>query len=116
MNLLVIIPGEKLYTAMFGVNGSHYLQEIKQHPAVQKQSLNKTGIFPNILTGLNNSTLTFTVIPWHIYIIKDKSGLYTGYFIKLLDVIAEKLNFTYHIIQSNDGKFGSLQNGTWTGM
>ena len=116
MNLLVITPGEKLYTSMFGVNGSHYLQEIKQQPAIHKQPLNKTEIFPNILTGLNNSTLTFTTLPWHTYIIKYKSGLYTGYFIKLMDMIAEKLNFTYHIIAPDDGKYGSLQNGAWTGM
>ena len=115
MNLLVIGPGEKLYTRMIGVNGSHHFQEIKQHPAMQKQSLNKTDIYPNTLMGLNNSALTFTVLPWHTYVTKGKSGLYTGYFIKLMDIIVEKLNFSYHIIEPDDGKYGSLQNGTWTG-
>ena len=116
MNLLVITPSKKIYTAMIGVNGSHHFQEIKQQPAMQKQSLNKTDIFPNTLMGLNNSTLNFTVLPWHTFVTKDKSGSYTGYFIKLMDIIAEKLNFSYHIIETDDGKYGSLENGTWTGM
>ena len=111
MNLLFIGPRQKLSTAMFGVDGSHYLQEIKQN-----QPWDKTELFPNTLTGLNNITLTFTVLPSHTYITKDKSGSYTRYFIKLINMIAEKLKFTYHIIEPDDGKYGSLENQTWTGM
>ena len=31
-------------------------------------------------------------------------------------MIAQKLNFTYQITESFDGKYGSIENGEWTGM
>ena len=58
MNLLVIPPDGNMYTAMFG--SERYLQKVQ--PFLQKHSLQKYNLFPNLLTGFNNITLTMTVM------------------------------------------------------
>ena len=52
MNLLVIPPDGNMYTAMFGTG--RYLQKVKR--SLQKHSLQKYNLFPNLLTGFNNIT------------------------------------------------------------
>ena len=55
-------------------------------------------------------------VPWPPYIIKQASGPYSGYYVHLMDMIVQTLNFTYRITESFDGKYGSIENGEWTGM
>ena len=33
-----------------------------------------------------------------------------------MDMVAQKLNFTYQITESFDGQYGSIENGEWTGL
>ena len=112
MNLLVVDPDGNLYTAMFGK--LRYLQKVK--PSLQKHSLQKYNLFPNLLTGFNNITLTMTVMVWPPYITKDNTGAYHGYFVETMNIIAKRLNFTYEIIEPEDQEYGSLENGQWSGM
>ena len=108
MHLLIFDQDETLGTAMFGMK--RYFQPIKNVSLQRKQ------LFPNLLTGMNNITLTFTAMPWPPYIVKDENGLYSGYYIELMNMIAEKLNFTFHMTEPADKNYGSLENGEWTGM
>ena len=112
MNLIAIDKDQTAYMAMFGMK--RYFQEIKK--PLGKHPLQKTQVFPNSLTGMNNITLTFSVLPWATYITKDSSGSYHGYYIELMDMIANELNFTFHITKPSDGNFGTFDNGIWTGM
>ena len=112
MHLLILDQHNTLYTAMFGTK--RYLQKVTY--AKQNQQLQRTGIFPNLLNGLNGITLTFTVMHWPPYIIKYNSSTYSGYYIHLMALIAESMNFTYHVIGPMDQKYGSVENGQWTGM
>ena len=112
MNLLVIPPDGDIYTAMFG--SERYLQKVK--PSLQKHSLQKNNLFPNLLTGFNNITLIMTVMVWPPYITKDNTGMYSGYFVETMNIIAKKLNFTYQIIEPEDQEYGILANGRWSGL
>ena len=112
MNLLAIPPDGNIYTAMFG--SERYLQKVK--PSLQKHSLQKNNLFPNLLTGFNNITLTMTVMVWPLYITKDNTGVYGGYFVETMNIIAKRLNFTYNIIEPEDQEYGSLKNERWSGM
>ena len=109
MNLLVIDTDHNLYTSMFGMD--RYFKKLKW-----PLEMHASYIFPNLLTGYNNITLVFVTIPWPPYIIKQASGDYSGYYVHLMDMIAQKLNFTYRITESFDGQYGSIENGEWTGM
>ena len=112
MNLLVVDPNGNLYTAMFGE--LRYLQKVK--PSLHKHSLEKYNLFPNLLTGFNNITLTMTVMIWPPYITKDNTGVFHGYFVETMNIFAKRLNFTYQIIEPEDQEYGSLENGRWSGM
>ena len=112
MHLLILDHHNTLYTAMFGTK--RYLQEVKY--TKQNQQLRRTDLFPNLLNGLNSISLTFTVVPWPPYIIKYNSSAYSGYYIHLMNIIADSMNFTYHVTEPNDQKYGSVENGRWTGM
>ena len=109
MNLLVIESDNTMYTAIFGTE--RYLQKIKC-PLKKRPSY----IFPNLLTGFNNITLVFATIPWSPWVTKDSSGVYSGYYVHLMYMIAQTLNFTVRIVASFDGEYGSLENGEWTGL
>ena len=112
MNLLVVPQDGNVYTAMFG--SARYLQKVKT--SLQNDSLKKYNLFPNLLTGFNNITLTMTVMVWPPYITKDDTGVYTGYLVETMNIIAKRLNFTYQIIEPEDQEYGSLENGRWSGM
>ena len=112
MNLLVIPQDGNMYTATFGTG--RYLQKVKY--TLQKHSLQKYNLFPNLLTGFNNITLTMTVMVWPPYITKDNTGVYGGYYVETMNIIAKRLNFTYQITEPKDQEYGSLVNGRWSGM
>ena len=112
MNLIAIDKDRTAYMAMFGTK--RYFQEIKN--PLGKHPLQKAQVFPNSLTGMNNIELTLSVLPLATYIIKDSSGSYHGYYIELMDMIANELNFTFRITKPSDGKYGTFDNGIWTGM
>ena len=98
-----------VYTAMFGANKRYFdlVTSGIKHP---------TDVFPNLQYGFNGATLKLCTIPWEPFIIKEISGTYTGYYIKLLEIIASKLNFTFIAYEPEDGQYGMAQNGEWTGM
>ena len=109
MNLLVINTDSNLFTAMFGMN--RYLQKLKW-----PLEMHASYIFPNLLTGYNSISIVFAIIPWPPYVIKQAWGDYSGYYVHLMDMIAQKLNFKYQITESFDGQYGSIENGEWTGL
>ena len=72
-------------------------------------------VFPNVLNGFNGATLKLCVLPWGPYI-QESKGVYTGYYIKLLELMAEELNFTFTVYEPEDGLYGNVEDGEWTGM
>ena len=115
MNVVVVTPDLTMFTGMFG--SKRYLQEITCEGCDSKSfHLQKKQLFPNTINGFNNITLILTLVPWAPYTIKEPSGTYSGYYVHLMEMMAEKLNFTLRIIEPNDGHYGTLNNGQWTGM
>ena len=55
-------------------------------------------------------------LPWPPYVIKNSSGVYSGYFIEILEIIAQYLNFTIQFREPRDGQYGAMVNGEWNGM
>lgn len=50
-------------------------------------------------------------------ILRDATtGNYTGAFIELARILAERLNFVPEFVTPPDGKWGVAKNGTWTGQ
>ena len=109
MNLALVRlqPEMELYTAMFGKS--------RCFVKVYDDSMSSY-IFPNRAYGLNDITLTLTVVPFMQSVWKYDNGTYDGYYIKLMDMFAQALNFTYHVIEPSDGKYGSYKDGEWSGM
>ena len=101
------------YTAMFG-NENRYFDLVSK--SSQLQQLGKTDIFPNLKYGLNGITLRFATLPWSPYIIIYENGTYSGYYIELLNIIAQHMNFSVTMHQPLDGKYGIKKNGEWNGM
>ena len=115
-NILVVSTlNLSIYTGMFGAE-SRYFQQVTTEAHEQLRGLQRRDIFPNTYSGLNNLTLVFSVMPWSPYVIKATSGVYSGYYIGIMEIIAEKLNFTFQVTEPSDGKYGTLENGQWTGM
>ena len=114
MNLVFIASDLTMHTEMFG--HKRYLQKINcarfntENLCLQKQ------LFPNIYNGYNNITMVFTLVPWSAYVNKEPSGTYSGYYVGLMEMMAESMNFTLHMIEPTDGQYGVLKNGQWTGM
>ena len=107
---LVLLDEDDMYTARFGVD-RRYLQKLNR-----QQKLQKTSLFPNLLTGMNAVTLTVATLPWPPYVIKSTSGSYSGYCIEILQMMAQYLNFTIRFTEPRDGKYGAVESGEWNGM
>ena len=115
MNLVVLASDLTMRTGMFG--HKRYLQKINcARFNTEKFCLQKQQIFPNIYNGYNNVTMVFTLVPWATYVIREPSGTYSGYYVRLMEMMAEFLNFTLHMVEPADGQYGVLKNGQWTGM
>lgn len=47
----------------------------------------------------------------------NQTGKYEGFCVDLIDLLADRRNFTYELYESPDGSYGAMtENGTWTGM
>ena len=115
MHLAVVSSDFTFYTGMFGEK--RYLQEIKcKKRWSESLYISREQVFPNIFNGMNNITLVLTLVPWTTFTIKEASGQCTGYYVGIMRMTAEALNFTLHIIEPDDGQFGNLKNGRWMGM
>jgi hypothetical protein len=58
-----------------------------------------------------------STLPWESYISKSTNGVYSGYYVEFLNMIADELNYTVKIKDPPDKQYGSLlQNGEWTGI
>ena len=110
MHLAVILlkPNVELYTSMFG--------ETRYFQGVDTNSLSKHQIFPNIANKMNNITLTVAMVPFMDMVNINDKGEYGGYYVHLMDMFSEALNFSYIVIEPPDGEYGTLKNGTWSGM
>ena len=115
MHLVVVSSDLTFYTGMFGEK--RYLQEVNCKKCwSETPSISRKQVFPNIFNGLNNITLVLALVPWPPWTIKKTSGQYSGYYVRIMEMIADTLNFTLSIIQPDDGQYGVLKNGQWTGM
>ena len=47
---------------------------------------------------------------------KRIDATHTGYYVELLEIIASKLNIAFITYEPEDGQYGMVQNGEWTGM
>ena len=83
-----------LYTLMFG--SVRYFDLVRRHG-------DHADIFPNIINGFNGAKLKLCVLPWEPFIIQESQEVYSGYYIKLLGLIAEELNFTFTVYEPEDG-------------
>ena len=52
-----------------------------------------------------------TVMVWPPYITKDHAGMYGGYYVETMNIIAKRLNFTYQITESEDQEYEIPTNG-----
>ena len=98
-----------VYTAMFGTNKRYF-------DVVTLGIKDRIDIFPNLQNGFNGARLKLCTVPLQPFIVKEINGTYTGYYIELLEIIASELNFTFTAYEPEDGQYGSVQNGQWTGM
>ncbi|XP_041354577.1 glutamate receptor ionotropic, kainate 2-like [Gigantopelta aegis] len=77
-------------------------------------------LFPNTRFGFNNRKLKAATIVWSPFVErnKDKNGrdVFEGICMDLLHQLALSLNFTYEVMETPDGEFGTLVNNSWTGL
>ena len=55
------------------------------------------------------------LIPNKPFVYKEH-GQWAGINVDILDIMKSTINFTYEMIERQDGVFGSYDNGTWTGL
>ena len=65
--------------------------------------------------NLTNVTLINTVETWDNYLKLTDSG-YDGFFVDIVDIFRSMMNFDMEWINPPDRNWGTLENGTWTGM
>ena len=98
-----------LHTAMYG--DVRYFDLVRPH-----DNYSSADILPNLVNGFNGAKLKLCVIPWEPFIIRKLEGVYTGYYIKLLELMAEELNFTFTVYEPEDGLYGNIKDEEWTGL
>ena len=74
----------------------------------------QVNVFPNVLNGFNGAALKYVFFRGDHYI-QESKGVYTGNYIKLLELMAEELNFTFTVYEPEDGLYGDIEDGEWTG-
>ena len=108
-NNLHLNTNNNLYTAMFG--SVRYFDLVRPH-----DNYSSADIFPNLVNGFSGAKLKLCVVPLEPFIIQKSEGVYTGYYIKLLELMAEELNFTFTVYEPEDGLYGNIEDGEWTGL
>ncbi|XP_071165594.1 probable glutamate receptor isoform X1 [Mytilus edulis] len=73
-------------------------------------------LFPNTKYGFNQKQLLVTTLEWRPFNEKTSEGNYTGFTMFVLQRLAQQLNFTFRIVEPEDGQWGIKKNGSWTGM
>ncbi|XP_050727640.1 glutamate receptor ionotropic, kainate 5-like isoform X2 [Eriocheir sinensis] len=100
------------------------LREVLQDPGTR----NAMALNPNTFRFRDGASLVVAAEEWppHVFFrppadgtTDENSRLQTisGPMANMINILAEKLNFTYKLVQPEDGAWGSrLPNGSWTGM
>ncbi|XP_076464732.1 putative glutamate receptor [Babylonia areolata] len=76
-------------------------------------------VFPNTKWRLNGQRFIVATAIWEPFVMVKKAGgqeVYSGLCIDMLKALAHSLNFTYVLQQPPDGQYGSIENGSWTGL
>ncbi|XP_076096280.1 glutamate receptor ionotropic, kainate 4-like isoform X2 [Mytilus galloprovincialis] len=73
-------------------------------------------LFPNTKYGFNQKQLLVTTLEWRPFNEKISEGNYTGFTMFVLQRLAHQLNFTFRIVEPEDGQWGIKKNDSWTGM
>ncbi|ESP00140.1 hypothetical protein LOTGIDRAFT_173446 [Lottia gigantea] len=77
-------------------------------------------IFPNTKLGFNKRVFLTTINEWQPFAMRlsviNGTYHYEGYVIDLLEVLATALNFSYILTEPEDGEWGRILNGSWTGV
>ena len=56
-------------------------------------------------------------LPYPHYIMRSSTGRYSGYELLQLETLADLLNFTYRLVEPEDGEWGRRgEDGRWTGV
>jgi len=81
----------------------------------------KDDLLPHVTGGFRGRAITVASMeysPWMIFQRNERGDVvrYTGLIFALLDLIGQKLNFTYVVVEPADGKWGDQQGGSWNGM
>ncbi|XP_041354478.1 glutamate receptor ionotropic, kainate 2-like [Gigantopelta aegis] len=71
-------------------------------------------IFPN-KHGFNQEHFTAATLQVKPFLYKEGSQ-YVGFLADILNFISSPLNFTYSFVEAPDGKYGSVDNGSWNGL
>ncbi|XP_071081190.1 glutamate receptor ionotropic, kainate 2-like [Haliotis cracherodii] len=69
--------------------------------------------------GFHNRTLIVGTLEWAPYVIKrveSGSVRFDGLCIQLLQELAKQLNFSYTLVEPEDGEWSRVLNGSWTGL
>ncbi|XP_041354538.1 glutamate receptor ionotropic, kainate 2-like isoform X2 [Gigantopelta aegis] len=92
--------------------------ERRLHEAVTINSDNDITQFQHIFPGkhgFNHEHFTAATLQVKPFMYKE-DGKYVGFLVDILNFVSYSLNFTYTLIEPPDGKYGSIENGTWNGL
>ncbi|XP_071096119.1 probable glutamate receptor [Haliotis cracherodii] len=104
----------RMWTLMFHQNGRAFTDvELSNRPVA-----NRTEVFPNVKLGYNGKQLTVvmkdTSLDYGYEIVNERRVL--GYPFRILNMMAQHLNFSYRLIPPREDQWGKNINGSWTGV
>ncbi|XP_055878972.1 glutamate receptor ionotropic, kainate glr-3-like isoform X1 [Biomphalaria glabrata] len=104
-------------TSLYYGNGSRYLADVAivtSHLDIVQ--LGEDTVFPNVKFHLNQRLLKVVIAEWPPFIIKDKTGSYSGFCMDILRYLETRLNFTSILVDSTSQGWGREVNGSFSGM
>ncbi|XP_076442814.1 uncharacterized protein LOC143281489 [Babylonia areolata] len=76
-------------------------------------------VFPNSKWRLNRQKIFVGTAVWEPFVVVEEvngTKQYGGFCIDILKALSFSLNFTYEVLVPEDGQYGSIKNGNWTGL
>ncbi|XP_071096373.1 glutamate receptor ionotropic, kainate 5-like [Haliotis cracherodii] len=104
----------RLWTLMFYPNGRNFTHVALSSEAV----INPMDVFPNVKFGYNGRQLT-AVMKENNYgysYMKVNERRVFGFSFRILELLAEAMNFSYRVIPPREDEWGQNINGSWTGV
>ncbi|XP_046364310.2 glutamate receptor 3-like [Haliotis rufescens] len=93
--------------------------KVKITPPVIKGRPLLHAVYPNTKYGYNNRTLVVSTLMYAPFTMRRQDRghvIYEGYCFEVLNVLAKDLNFSVQLVEPDDGEWGLLVDGKWTGL